>query len=119
MMQLSSTVGVAPGTTTMTLGDSQMGPYCPPDEPWQYVTPPQVTEGNPPGVSPDVTQLPVPQFWDPYTDEPTLKGLRGLGTFTDDLSNANWSFVIFAGVAAFAIGFGVFYWKGFRKRKAS
>ena len=116
MIQMTPTVGVAPGTTTMTLGDaSSMRANCPPDEPWQYVTPPDVVTGPPSGVAPG-GPIPQPQYWDPYTDPPSL---RGLGSFTTDLGNANWSYVIFAGVAAFAIAFGVFYWKGWRKRKAA
>jgi hypothetical protein len=107
MMQLShstshSTVGVAPGTTTLQLGD------CPPDEAWQYVLPPQVTEGPAPGVAPDVTQMPTPQYWNPYQDPPSLKGLGG----ASNLANASWSLVAFVGIAAFAVAFGVFYWKG-------
>jgi hypothetical protein len=135
MLQLNPTVGVAPGTTTMTLGGLGDQPIdysnCP-NEPWQFVNPPVMTEGPPPGVSADTSPYPVTTYWDPmsnarssgnalgahrwdpYTDQPSLKGLRspGLG---QSLSDTRWSFVIVAGIAAFAVTFGLLYW---RRKKA-
>ena len=135
MIQLGhGTVGVAPGTTTLALGDPGMvldPASCPPDE-WPvtaYVAMPQVTEGMPPGVDPSVTVVPpqrwynaarnaiVPglgahhhHMWDPYEDAMALKGLGG--TFGSQLGNASWGLVGLVGVTAFALAFGVFYWKG-------
>jgi hypothetical protein len=132
MLQLNPTVGVAPGTTTMTLGGlgDQSTDYsdCPQDEPWQYVNPPQIAEGPPPGVSSDATPpYPATSFWDPmtsaqgdmglmgrwdpYTDWPSLKG-PGLG---QTIGDTRWSFVIVAGIAAFAVTFGLLY---LRRKKA-
>jgi hypothetical protein len=127
-LQLNPTVGVAPGTTTMTLGGLGDQPIdysnCP-NEPWQFVNPPVMTEGPPPGVSADTSPYPITTFWDPmsnarssgnalgahrwdpYNDWPSLKGLRGASSF--DLSGARWSLVIVAGLAAFAVTFGVLY----------
>jgi hypothetical protein len=118
MMQLNPTVGVAPGTTTMTLGDHATDySDCPPDEAWQYVNPPQVTTGLAPGVSSNVTQGPTPEYWDPYQDLPSLKGARGLGSFTDDLSNANWGMIVFAGALVFGVAFVSMYGRDWFKRR--
>ena len=97
MLQLNPAVGVAPGTTTMTLGDPG---DCPPDEPWQFVNPPVMAEGPPPGMSGLGRHR-----WDPYTDWPSLRG-ASLG---QTISDTRWSFVIVAGIAAFAVTFGLLY----------
>jgi len=126
MMEARPTVGVAPGTATLQLGD----PSCPPDE-WPqtaYVMPPEVQEGPPPGVPASATLFAPTTYYDPYTDEPSLKGVaipgyqrRNLGqsSFTDDLSNASWGLVAFAGIAAFAGVFLVMYTRDWYKRRRS
>lgn len=109
MLQLNPTVGVAPGTTTMTLGDAS----CPPDEPWQYVNPPKVQEGPPSGMSGLGAH-----HWNPYADwrafditpmyySPSKTSLKGLGGAS--IGDTRWSFVIVAGVLAFAVTFGILY----------
>ena len=126
MIQLNPTVGVAPGTTTMTLGD------CPPDELNHYVVPPVVTTGYPSGVTPDgitagTVYYPSPSglapggvdsslvmpsmgmngtHWNPYQDLPQLKGLGDDGS---DDGSTRWGLVLFAGLATFAAAFGLLY----------
>ncbi len=121
MMQLNPTVGVAPGTTTMTISDGSggLGDFCPPDEPWRYTLPPQVQTGLPPGVlavGPD-GKIPLPRYWvgegaselsgpvtywNPYAVLPQLRGLGQAG-------GPRWSLVLFTGLATFAVVFGVRY----------
>jgi hypothetical protein len=129
MIQLNPTVGVAPGTTTLALGGLS---DCPPDELWQYVTPPVVTTGYPSGVTSDgiaagTVFYPSPSGlppggvdpslvmssmgmngtqWNPYQDLPQL---RGLGDDSGDDSSLRWGLALFAGVATFAAAFGFLY----------
>jgi hypothetical protein len=101
MIIMNPTVGVAPGTTTMQLGAAP----CPPDEPWMYTSPPQVssalatmTFGPPP--PPDVR----PQAFDPYGTESRLQGLGQSGT-------TRWGLIAFAGLATFAAVLGYGYYR--------
>ena len=122
MIQLNPTVGVAPGTTTMTISDGSGGlGDCPPDEPWRYTLPPQVQSGFPPGIF--APPIPTPRYWvgegaselsgpviywNPYQ---SAAQLRGLGQATP-----RWSLVMFTGLAAFAVVFGVRYFWPRKKR---
>lgn len=51
-LHFTPSVGVAPGTTTMSLGHAR---GCPPDERWMYTSPPDVDTGFPSGMGPGVT----------------------------------------------------------------
>jgi len=64
------TVGVSPGTYTMQLGAPF--PFCPPDEPGWYITPPFPPVSFPAEIGPPS----VGRFWDPYA---TASKLRGTG----------------------------------------
>src|SRR5690242_3690821 len=124
-------VGVAPGTTTMSIagvGD------CPPDERWMYTSPPIVDTspqgagagaGATPGATIDIVQSSatapiaptdavmqpgtfVPgklQRWNPYATESKL---RGLGSFWGDAA-PRWGVILFAGIMTFATVLGIGY----------
>ena len=106
MIILNPTVGVAPGTTTMTLGAP-----CPPDEPWMYTSPPvvssetaTVTFGPPPPPDPRPVRAEINGItYDPYGTESRLRGLGG--------TTPRWGLVLFAGLATFAAVFGISYWR--------
>jgi hypothetical protein len=102
MIHFTPTVGVAPGTTTMQLGAAP----CPPDEPWMYTSPPQVSselatktfEPAPPDL---VRQS---KAFDPYGTESRLQGLG-------QTTSPRWGLVAFAGLATFAAVLGIGYWR--------
>jgi hypothetical protein len=65
------TVGVAPGTITMQLGQ------CPADPPWQYFTPPYPGYGmKRPVAAAGPTVKPIETTFEPYGTESKLMGLR-------------------------------------------
>jgi hypothetical protein len=106
-MIFTPTVGVAPGTTTMSLGD------CPPDELWRYTVPPQVITGLPSGVvapasAADVITPGAVAATNPYGTESQL---RGLGELTP-----RWGVVLFAGIATFATVLGISWLRRRRKK---
>ena len=79
MIQFTNNVGVAPGTTTMTLGTPRAEGLtclgCPPDPVRYYSRAPAVNAGWPSGVRPPPTAGQMETIYNPYATESHLSGL--------------------------------------------
>jgi hypothetical protein len=107
LLTFTPTVGVAPGTTTMTLGEAKpaglvcLGGPCPPDPARYYSTPPTVKSGWGSGANGPSART----IYDPYATESQLRsGLRGLG-------EARVGVGVVAAALAFAAVLGFGFWK--------
>jgi len=95
---LNPNVGVAPGTTTMQLGE------CPPDPVARYTAMPVVQTS---AVVDESASGPHSTLYYPYAEMERLRGLHGLGMIAP-----RWGLIAFAGLAIFA---GVLGYRRFRR----
>jgi hypothetical protein len=108
MILVNPTVGVAPGTTTMTIGglatQATFG-ECAPDPVRQYTSPLHVRSGN--GIAITSMENITPSLgglaesstmYMPYTEIERLRGLGALGV----VAPPRWGLILFAGLATFA-----------------
>jgi hypothetical protein len=122
-VSFAKSVGVAPGTTTMTLGEGglrclQLGEGCPPDPVRYYTDPPQVQTSAPAAAKGGVMTI-----YDPYGTESQLKsvaraglrgvqhGLHGLQRGLRGLGEARPGVAVVAAALAFAGVLGYGLWK--------
>lgn len=110
MIHFTESVGVAPGTTTMTLGKPVggdlvcLGGACPPDPVRYYTNPPNAKTGWSSGATGPTTKR-VEVSYDPYATESQLRsGLQGL-------VGARLGVSVIAAVVAFAGVLGYGFWK--------
>lgn len=99
MILLNPNVGVAPGTTTMQLGEACAPDPIEPESPFTQM----LTVYSPESPTLDTGTT----LWWPYPDNARL---RGLGSTTPP----RWGLVLVAGLTAFGIVLGLRRWRGAR-----
>lgn len=113
-VRFTSTVGVAPGTTTMQLGGLRDGAStCPPDEPGAYIFDPIGTDAFAAGAAAELLARDDSQpVWDPYADPVRLNGLGNLRDATTDEplttgTSPRWGLVLASAVIVFGVTLGI------------